>query len=226
MLGLDRSLDQDVAYGLRLLVDIAERSLADSPFLDPTTAVQALDRLHDCLRQLAPRPFPSGHLVDDDGRERVVVPVMSWDDYVRLAFQEIRLAGAGSPQVARRLRDVINDLLTVAPPDRRPVLQHELELLDASVRDRYGDPSDVSRRSPQTGKASASASHRVLTTDEADPRAASGAGVTGTPPARSHGFLFSGEGQTASRRAQQGEGCVWIRRLCSPFTTMPLAMAQ
>ena len=144
VLGLDRSLDQDVAYGLRLLVDIAERSLADSPFLDPTTAVQALDRLHDCLRQLAARPFPSGHLVDDDGRERVVVPVMSWDDYVRLAFQEIRLAGAGSPQVARRLRDVINDLLTVAPPDRRPVLQHELELLDASVRDRYGDPSDVS----------------------------------------------------------------------------------
>ncbi len=31
-LGLERTLDQDVAYGLRMLVDIAERSLADSPF--------------------------------------------------------------------------------------------------------------------------------------------------------------------------------------------------
>ena len=48
VLGLERTLDQDVAYGFRLLVDIAERSLADSPFLDPTTAVQAIDRLHDC----------------------------------------------------------------------------------------------------------------------------------------------------------------------------------
>ena len=47
-----------MAYGLRMLVDIAERSLADSPFLDPTTAVQAIDRLHDCLRQLARRTVP------------------------------------------------------------------------------------------------------------------------------------------------------------------------
>ena len=52
-LDLERTLDQDAAYGLRLLVDIAERSLSDSPFHDPTTAVQAIDRLHDCLRQLA-----------------------------------------------------------------------------------------------------------------------------------------------------------------------------
>ena len=27
--------------------------LSDTPFLDPTTAVQAIDRLHDVLRQLA-----------------------------------------------------------------------------------------------------------------------------------------------------------------------------
>ena len=59
VLGLERTLDQDVAYGLRLLVDIAERSLSDSPFLDPTTAVQAIDRLHDCLRHLARRSSPT-----------------------------------------------------------------------------------------------------------------------------------------------------------------------
>jgi uncharacterized membrane protein len=54
---LEPTLDEDVAYGVRLLVDIAERSLSDSPFQDPTTAVQAIDRLHDVLRQLARRPF-------------------------------------------------------------------------------------------------------------------------------------------------------------------------
>jgi uncharacterized membrane protein len=41
VLALEPTLDEDVAYGMRLLVDIAERSLADSPFQDPTTAVQA-----------------------------------------------------------------------------------------------------------------------------------------------------------------------------------------
>lgn len=75
VLGLERTLDQDVAYGFRMLVDIAERSLADSPFLDPTTAVQAIDRLHDCLRQMARRPLPDGHHRDEDGEVRLTLAV-------------------------------------------------------------------------------------------------------------------------------------------------------
>ena len=51
--GLRTDLDEDLAYGFRMLVDMAERSLSDSEFLDPTTAVQCIDRLHDGLRQLA-----------------------------------------------------------------------------------------------------------------------------------------------------------------------------
>jgi uncharacterized membrane protein len=134
VLGLERTLDQDVAYGLRMLVDIAERSLADSPFLDPTTAVQAIDRLHDCLRQLARRPFPDGVHRDADGVVRLVVPVMSWEAYVRLAFDEIRQAGAASPQVARRMRASIEDLRDYAAEDRLPVLDEQLALLDEAVR--------------------------------------------------------------------------------------------
>jgi len=143
LLDQDRNLDQDVAYGIRLLVDIAERSLAESPFVDPTTAVQALDRLHDCLRQLATRPFPDGELRDEDGRVRVVKPVMDWEGYVRLAFEEIRLAGAGSPQVARRLTDVLEDLREVAPVERRWPLDEQLDLLRTTVRERAVDPRDA-----------------------------------------------------------------------------------
>jgi uncharacterized membrane protein len=134
VLGLERRLEQDVAYGLRLLVDIAERSLAESPFVDPTTAVQAIDRLHDCLRHLARRPFPDGIYRDESGSIRLVVPVMTWDAYVHLAYDEIRLAGAGSPQVARRLQASIQDLLHYAPPDRRNVLREQSRLLELSVR--------------------------------------------------------------------------------------------
>src|SRR6185295_3306470 len=51
---------------------------------------------------------------------------MTWEDYVHLAFDEIRIAGAGSPQVARRLRAALEDLLTVAPQERKNCLHDQL----------------------------------------------------------------------------------------------------
>ncbi len=139
----ERSLDQDVAYGLRLLVDMAERSLSDSRWQDPTTAVQAIDRLHDCLRQLVGRPFPPGTHCDADGNLRLIERVMTWEGYVHLAFDEIRLAGAGSPQVARRLQAALRDLLSVAPPDRREVLEEQLSLLSNSSAETLTEVLDI-----------------------------------------------------------------------------------
>jgi uncharacterized membrane protein len=142
-LGPERTLDEDMAYGFRMLVDMAERALSDSPFLDPTTAVQCVDRLHDGLRQLAVRVIPDGRYQDRDGHVRLVVPVMTWDAYVHLAFDEIRLAGAASPQISRRLLAALDDLLTIAPPERRPVLEMQRELLDDAVRELARDQRDV-----------------------------------------------------------------------------------
>jgi uncharacterized membrane protein len=146
-LGLERTLDQDMAYGMRMLVDIAERSLSDSPFLDPTTAVQAIDRLYDCLRQLAPRPFPDGTYRDKTGAVRLVTPFKTWEDYVHLAFDEIRIAGSGSPQVARRLRAALEDLLTVAPPERKQCLLEQLDLLQSGTQGAIAERRDVSHAS-------------------------------------------------------------------------------
>ncbi|MGH9271229.1 MAG: DUF2254 domain-containing protein [Ilumatobacteraceae bacterium] len=142
-LGLERTLDEDVAYGFRMLVDRAERALSDSPFLDPTTTVQALDRLYDGLRQLAVRRLSDGRHLDAHGELRLIVPVMDWDDYVHLAFDEIRLAGAASPQVSRRLMAALEDLLEIAPEERRPVLMEQLELLRRAVEDLPLDQRDI-----------------------------------------------------------------------------------
>jgi uncharacterized membrane protein len=132
--GLERTLDEDLAYGFRMLVDMAIRSLSESPFSDPTTAVQCIDRLHDGLRQLAVRDLNDGQLVDDSGTLRVTVPTMDWDAYVALAFDEIRLAGASSPQVTRRLTAALQDLIATAPADRCAPLVSQRELLDDAVR--------------------------------------------------------------------------------------------
>lgn len=131
-LGPERTMNQDVAYGFRMLVDIALRALSDA--FDPTTAVQAIDRLHDCLRQLIRRPFPAGEYRDTSGCIRLQVSHMSWDGYVHLAFDEIRDVGAGSAQVSRRLKAALEDLLNIAPPERRPPLERQLELLESAVK--------------------------------------------------------------------------------------------
>jgi uncharacterized membrane protein len=142
LLGGERVHTEDLAYGFRKLVDIAVRSVAQ-PFEDPTTAVQALHRLHDLLRQLAPRPLPCGEHRDDDGVVRLVERTVSWDGYVRLAFDEIRLAGASEPQVSRRMCAALADLKSVAPPDRQEPLDRQLRLLTAAVRRAHEDDEDV-----------------------------------------------------------------------------------
>ena len=143
ILALEPTLDEDVAYGIRLLVDIAERSLADSPFQDPTTAVQAIDRLHDVLRQLARRPIPDGLHRDEEGEVRLAVFAMNWDAYVHLAFDEIRLAGAGSPQVTRRLKAALVDLKSLALPNRVAVLEEQLDLLATATQTAMEDERDA-----------------------------------------------------------------------------------
>jgi uncharacterized membrane protein len=133
---------EDLAYGFRKLVDIGVRAIAQ-PFNDPTTAVQALHRLHDLLRQIAPRPLPCGEHRDEDGVVRLVERTVNWDGYVRLAFDEIRLAGASEPQVTRKMCAALADLKTVAPPDRQEPLDRQLRLLDAAVRRAQDDEEDV-----------------------------------------------------------------------------------
>ncbi len=139
-LGSERTLDQDAAFGIRQLVDVAIRALSPGTN-DPTTAVQALDRIHDLLRRLADRRFPPSLRVEDD-RPRLILHRPGWEDYVRLGIDEIRLAGEGQLQVLRRLRAVLDDLVDATPPSRRPVLAAEAASLDAAVDRGLADPAD------------------------------------------------------------------------------------
>ena len=68
---------------------------------------------------------------------------MSWEDYVHLAFDEIRMAGAGSPQVARRLKAALTDLKSIAPPDRTEILDLQLDLLTTATEASLSDERDV-----------------------------------------------------------------------------------
>jgi uncharacterized membrane protein len=137
----ERTHSDDPAYGFRKLVDVAQRALGTSSN-DATTAVQVVNRLHDCLRQIADRPFPNGHVRDEDDELRLIERVLDWDGYVRLAFDEIRLAAGGYPQVTRRLEAALADLKTVAPAERQPALDRQMSLLARGVARALEDEDD------------------------------------------------------------------------------------
>ncbi len=117
----ERSMEQDLAFGFRQLVDIAERAL--SPAVnDPTTAVQAIDVLHDLLRALAARELPDGRWRDGTGQLRLVVPQYRFADFLDLAVGEIWRYGADAAQVPGRLAAMLADLHTAALPAHRPAI--------------------------------------------------------------------------------------------------------
>jgi uncharacterized membrane protein len=121
-LAKDRSLEHDVAFGLRQLVDIAARAL--SPGVnDPTTAVQSLDALHDLLRRLAGRPLGTGVHTDDRGAVRLVLPAERLADFLSLALDEIAQYGRESGQVRQRIGGLLTDLDAAALPEHRAAVR-------------------------------------------------------------------------------------------------------
>ncbi len=139
--GSERTIDQDPTFSLRIIVDVASRGL--SPAInDPTTAVLALDQLHMLLRLVGLRHLDTGLVHDEQGVLRLAFRTPDWEDFVALGLTEIRQFGAGSTQVCRRLRAMLEHLSEVLSPERRPTLQEQLELLDLSIERSFPDPKD------------------------------------------------------------------------------------
>jgi uncharacterized membrane protein len=148
VLARQRSTDQDPGFILRMFVDIAIRAL--SPAVnDPTTAVQALDRIEHLLVELHGRVTGPSLVLDEDGVPRGRFPAPTWDEYLTLGLIEIRHYGAGSAQVHRRLRALHAHLETIAEPDELPRLELERRLLDEDLAAGFPDPDEralLSRR--------------------------------------------------------------------------------
>jgi uncharacterized membrane protein len=141
-LGPERTIEQDPKYPIRILVDIAIRAL--SPAVnDPTTAVQAIDQIEDLLRRLIRKDLDSVHIRDSQGDVRLVLLLPSWDDYLALAFDEIRQFGVNSIQVLRRLRSALSGLADISPTAARAdKARRYLKELDLGVEHSQFDSED------------------------------------------------------------------------------------
>jgi uncharacterized membrane protein len=122
--GKERSFREDFAFGLRQLSDIALKGL--SPGInDPTTAMQAMDRVEAILVALGEKALPRRVRELDGGRLIVETGFQGFDDVVGLAFDQVRRAAFASGQVAflERLLEVIERaILANESPARRRAL--------------------------------------------------------------------------------------------------------
>jgi uncharacterized membrane protein len=146
-LGAERTVEQDAAFAIRILVDIAEKGL--SPAVnDPTTAVQVMDHLSDVLRLIGTVDLGSARWTGEhEGRTALIVPIRLWEDYLALATTEIREYGASSIQVMRRMRALLEELHGEVPHGYRAAVEEELARLDATVTRSFGDSVDLDRAS-------------------------------------------------------------------------------
>jgi uncharacterized membrane protein len=139
--GPERTIEQDPTFAFRIIVDIAIRAL--SPAVnDPTTAVQCIDQVHRLLPIVGRKDLGDGRIRGQEGHLRLVFPTPDWEDYILLGVSEIRTYGAGSLQVMRRLRGMLENLIEVLPPQRIPPLQDQLRQLECVAERSFADPEE------------------------------------------------------------------------------------
>ncbi len=101
----DRTIEQDVDFGLRQLVDIALKAL--SPGVnDTTTAVNCIENLGELIGELASKDFPEKKRVAD-GKELIIVKAPTFADFVATALDQIRISGKGNSAVFMKLASAI-----------------------------------------------------------------------------------------------------------------------
>ena len=136
-LGRTRTVADDPAYGIRLMVDISLRALSPS-LNDPTTAADIVRQLAVPLRTLLLGDVP-GRVVGDDRGNKVYVPrAYTFSDYIHGAFAEIRLNAGDQPYVLLALVETLGSLLGVLDAadihGRSTALQREAALTIETIR--------------------------------------------------------------------------------------------
>jgi uncharacterized membrane protein len=127
-----RTTDQDLAYGIRQIVDVALKAL--SPGInDTTTGVTSLDYLTAIMVRLSRRTIDSPWRFDK-GELRVITRGPTFAELVALSFNQIRQNAGSNVAVLSRLLGAIEQLEgCTQSPARRQVLWRQAQALDEAV---------------------------------------------------------------------------------------------
>jgi uncharacterized membrane protein len=143
----ERSFQQDFAFGLRQLSDIALKGL--SPGVnDPTTAMQAMDRMEAVFIALGGKAMPPRVREEEANGTKVLIKIGYYDfeDVVGLAFDQIRRAAftAGQVAVLERLLEILERaILANHLPERRRSLWTRAFAVARLAPQQVSDPEDA-----------------------------------------------------------------------------------
>ena len=145
-LGVERTVEQDPAFAMRIMVDVANKALS-AAINDPTSAVQVLNYIGDSLGEIGTTDL--GERSRRPGADAVgmVIPYRRWEDFLALGVTEIREYGRNSIQVMRRMRAMLERLSDDVFPERRARVHYEIKRLDATVAQSFKGSIDQDRAS-------------------------------------------------------------------------------
>jgi uncharacterized membrane protein len=147
--GPNRTLTQDISFGIDQLVEIAIRAL--SPAVNDTfTALTCIDWLGDALCKITVRWYLARVHRDGAGFARVITAEPSYERLFQRAFEKIRQAGEAMPAVMiRQLEALAKIAADTRDSNQRKVLLDQAAMISrASERtvSEESDRGDIDRR--------------------------------------------------------------------------------
>jgi uncharacterized membrane protein len=139
-----RTVEQDCAFGIRQLVDMALRAL--SPGInDITTAVMCVDHLAVILSRIASRKIPASHRYQD-GKLRVITVGPTFASLLADSFDEIRGSAGGNVAIILRMLDALQTIASLTDhPDRRLALREQVDWIAELAGRTIDSPHDMAR---------------------------------------------------------------------------------
>ncbi len=121
-----RTVEQDAAFGIRQIVDVALRAL--SPGVnDNTTAVMCVDYLTTILSRLSFKKIPSTRRYEK-GELRVIAKGPSFESLLVESFDQIRNSAKGDVAILSRMLNAFQTLAGLATsPQRRLALREQVQ---------------------------------------------------------------------------------------------------
>jgi uncharacterized membrane protein len=140
--GFERTLQQDVRFGLRQMVDIALRAL--SPAInDPYTAIQVVHHVSAIESVLASRAVRDDVRRDPSGQILVWLSYPRFDSYLHMGCAQIRRYGAREPLVLAALLQLLSAVAqNCVDPSRRETVQAQIDLVVKVAQRELAEESD------------------------------------------------------------------------------------
>jgi uncharacterized membrane protein len=141
-IGFERTLQQDIRFGLRQMVDIALRAL--SPAInDPYTAIQVVHHVSAVEAVLSSRAIQDDVRRDSSGAVLVWLPYPGFATYLHVACAQIRRYGTREPLVLAALLQLLSAVAqNCVDPERRKAVQAQIDMVVRAAQRELPDESD------------------------------------------------------------------------------------